>query len=313
MHKLQNALSKCFTPHEQGDMKASAVCMEDAVFTHMKFPPSVLEYFSLRPPATGDGAKVLTRFRLPSCDEPHFNYPLVHRVAMLWKTTQQGPCLWANMLPSELALIISLAKAFMVTHVLECGRMGGLPLLHYTHFGFNVTSFEVSPQPAVKAALSELVPAVRQIDDDCIKGIPLLADDITRADPTARVAVVFDGPKGYGVFQVANKLAEKVAFIVVDDQTPGMLALKGNKGVQPRWPTLVVGPSSRWNQWMPLSNMMGALNAGEKATPRPSKAPKEGARLRFNTKSPVLDPFAHSSEGFLGQMIMLGGKWRQER
>ena len=212
------------------------------------------------------------------------------------------------MLPSELALIMSLAKALKVTHLLECGRMGGLPLPHYDHFGFNVTSFEIAPQLAVKAALSELVPSVRQIDADCVTGIPLLIDEITHADPTARVGIVFDGPKGYGVFQHANKLAQKAAFIVVDDQTPQMLALKGNKGVQPRWPTLVVQNASRWGQWMPLSNVFAALNAGEKATPRPNGAPKAGAKVTY--KGPPVYPFVHRKKGgFVGQMIMLGGKW----
>ena len=97
--------------------------------------------------------------------------------------------------------------------------MGGLPLLHYSHFGFNVTSFELSPIPWVKEALASIAPQVRQIDGDCIAGIPLLLQQIHASEPAARVGIVFDGPKGYGVFKHANRLAEDAAFIVVDDQS----------------------------------------------------------------------------------------------
>ena len=85
-------------------------------------------------------------------------------------------------MPSQVAFIIKMARAFKLTHLVECGRMGGLPLVHYEHFGFNVTSFELSPQRDIKETLTELAPSVKQIDGDCIVGIPSHIDAIIRAE-----------------------------------------------------------------------------------------------------------------------------------
>ena len=307
-------LEDCCQMRELGNVRGAASCMASALLSELPQYPDVLEYFALTPPTASPAA--LQRRRLPGCDDPHFNWPLVRRVAILWNRTQSGPCLWANMLPSQLAFIVKMARAFKVTHMVECGRMGGLPVLHYERFGFNVTSFELSPIPMVKEALAELVPSARQIDGDCIAGIPLHIDAIMRAEPSARVGIILDGPKGYGVFAIANKLAEKAAFIVVDDQSPAMVTLKGNHGVQPRWPYVDVGGEG-WNAWMPGHAMYAALNAGEGAAPRPNGGSKTNMAIRLNRASGPVYPYHHVHD--LGahhnpeQMIMLGGHWRLRR
>ena len=218
------------------------------------------------------------------------------------------------MWPSQLAFIINLAFKFKVTHLLECGRMGALPLVHYAHFGFNVTSFELSPQPVVSSTLSALVPSVQLIDGDCVKGIPLFIEHLERSDPAARVAIVLDGPKGWGVFNIANKLAEKAVFIVVDDQSPEILKHKNNRNnEQPRWPYLDVG-GEHWSSWMPIRNMITALNAGEDEMPiLPNGESKAKMRIHFKSTDPLSNPYNH--QPVYGkppqQMIMLGGRWRQ--
>ena len=62
------------------------------------------------------------------------------------------------MLPSQVAFIIILARMFRVTYLVECGRMGGMPVHSYSQFGLNVTSYELNPIPWVKDSLAALAP-----------------------------------------------------------------------------------------------------------------------------------------------------------
>ena len=301
--------------HEPSNMSrvyAAADCAAETIMGHLPRSLDVLDYFSLTPPTAGPGA--LQRYRLKGCDHPHFNWQVVKRVAMIWDSPdlqKWGHCLWSNMLPSQIAFIVILARVFKVTHLVECGRMGGMPLTHYAHFGLNVTSFELNPIPWVKDALAALVPAVRQIDGDCVKGIPAYIEEVTRADPTARIAIVLDGPKGYGVISVANTLAEKAVFIAIDDQSPAMLRLKDNHNVQPRWPYVYEG-SAQWNAWVPTENMYAALATGEAMTPTtPSGRQKAGARVKGFRGGADLLPYQYQRKGsYVQQMVMLGGRWR---
>jgi hypothetical protein len=216
------------------------------------------------------------------------------------------------MAPHQLALIIGLARAMSVTHIVECGRMGGLPLLHYSHFGFNVTSFELSPIPWVKVALASLAPQVRQIDGDCVAGIPVLLRQIRAAEPAARIGIVFDGPKGYGVFQTANRLAKDAAFIVVDDQSAAMLALKRNRGVKPRWPYLDENTAPLFESWVSMKAITAAFRDAEKAPwmARPNGQSKTGMKIYLKPGVPPTEPYRHFQSDPPTQMIMLGGRWR---
>ena len=310
-HRLHSRLEECAALREEGNITGSANCMAEAVMK-VPFPTDLLEYFGLSPPkATPESLKWA---RLPACDKPHFDWDLVKRVAVLWRSSKLGPCLWSNMLPHQLALIINLARAFQVTHIVECGRMGGLPLLHYTHFGYNVTSFELSPIPSVRDALAVLAPAVRQIDGDCVKGIPAHVEQLLASQPSARVGIILDGPKGYGVFQHANSLAEKAAFIVVDDQSPRMLALKGNRVHQPRWPYFDESSESplHFESWMPTPAVLAAFEEGEKAPwmARPNGQSKANVKITIRSGVKPVYPYQRSDNKGVTQMIMLGGRWR---
>ena len=310
--RLHSHLERCVALREADNITGSADCMTQALaHHHWLAEKDVLDYFELSPPTVRPES--FKRHRLQACDDPHFDWQLVRRVAILWNASSLGPCLWANMLPHQLALIVGLARAMSVTHIVECGRMGGLPLLHYSHFGFNVTSFELSPIPWVKEALASIAPQVGQIDGDCIEGIPLLLQQIHASEPAARVGIVFDGPKGYGVFKHANRLAEDAAFIVVDDQSMAMLALQRNFGVQPRWPYLDESAASLFESWVPMKAMAAAFREAEEAPwmARPNGQSKTGVKIRVRPRAATNAPYSHDLEGHPPtQMIMLGGRWR---
>lgn len=281
-----------------------------AITQHSPHSPDVFEYFSLTPPTASPAS--LQRYRLAACDHPHYDYALVKRVAVLWTSPdveRLGYCLWCNMSPSQLAFIVLLSRLFRVTHILECGRMGGLPVFHYAHFGLNVTSFELTPLPWVKSALAALAPSVQQIDGDCIEGIPRRIKEITRAEPMARIGIVFDGPKGRGVIALANRLAEEAAFIAIDDQSPNT-----DPHDQPRWPYVYEG-SPQWNSWLPTESMNAALNAGEAASSTtPSGINKANVNIskpqgRTRKPHPKTFPYHHTG-AIVHQMVMLGGRWR---
>lgn len=92
---------------------------------------------------------------------------------------------------------------------------------------------------------------------------------------------------------IANTLAEKAVFIAIDDQSPVMLRLKGNRNVQPRWPCVYEG-SAQWNAWVPTENMHAALATGEAATPTtPSGRQKAGARLKGFRGGPDQLPYQY--------------------
>jgi hypothetical protein len=208
------------------------------------------------------------------------------------------------MQPEQLSAIVSLALALRVTHIVECGRMGGLPLVHYAHFGFSVTSVELRPQPRVAAALAALAPSVRLIDGDCVALIPQLLDAL---EPTSRPAIVFDGPKGNTVYRLANALAQRAAFIAVDDQAPQALRGRGNEDVDlPRWPFLNLAGHA-WQRLLPSQRVAAALNAEEARTPRPSG--KRKAPIAFIRKSGLHNAWHHSGKE-TNTMLMLGGRWR---
>ena len=146
-------------PSNTSAVYAAADCAAEAIMGYLPYSPDVLDYFSLTPPTAGPGA--LQRYRSSGCDHPHFDWQITKRVAIIWDSPdlqKWGHCLWSNMLPSQVAFITILARVFRVTHLVECGRMGGMPVTHYAHFGLNVTSFELNPIPWVKDAIAALVP-----------------------------------------------------------------------------------------------------------------------------------------------------------
>eukprot|EP00966_Prymnesium_polylepis_P312302 7216415-Prymnesium_polylepis.1 len=72
----------------------------------------------------------------------------------------------------KLAAIVELAFALNITHIVESGRMGGLSLLHYHHFGFQLVSIERNPLANVSKALQRAVPGIVLLDGDGTKLVP---------------------------------------------------------------------------------------------------------------------------------------------
>ena len=63
---------------------------------------------------------------------------------MIWapRPGATSPCLWGNMPFGKSVAVVQLARTLKVTHIIESGRMGGMSLTHYSHFGFGLVSVE---------------------------------------------------------------------------------------------------------------------------------------------------------------------------
>ena len=53
---------------------------------------------------------------------------------------EDGGCLFSDMKPSKILAVISAARALNVSHVIECGRFGGMSALIYAELGLFATS-----------------------------------------------------------------------------------------------------------------------------------------------------------------------------
>ena len=162
------------------------------------------------------------RFRLPACDEKsrHARGHGDYSGDLIWhrKAGAVGECLWSNMPLSKRAAIISLALALNVSHIVESGRMGGLGLLDYLHFGFAVTSVERYPVPHVRRSLRRIASSIELMDGDGMELVPRAVQQILGHNPAARVAIVIDGPKGELARTLARQLRNQTVFLALDDQ-----------------------------------------------------------------------------------------------
>ncbi len=183
---------------------------------------SVLEYFygaSTRPSSE--------HFRLPGCvDEPITREGQGRKSnkvanAQVWvPRNNASDCLYTNMPYSKLAAIVMLARALNVSHLVESGRAGGLSLLHYAHFGFELTSIEMYPLGQIRATLDRRLPPeqLRMVDGNGNALVPEAIEHIAARDSDAKVGVILDGPKGVLAQHLAKRIAPSVAFVAVDDQ-----------------------------------------------------------------------------------------------
>lgn len=75
----------------------------------------------------------------------------------IWESSgaDESSCFWGNMPFSKQVLIILVARGLGVSHIVESGRMGGMSLTHYHHFGFKLVSIEV------RNGVHHWVPSVR--------------------------------------------------------------------------------------------------------------------------------------------------------
>lgn len=126
-----------------------------------------------------------------------------------------NPCLFSDMKPSKLLVIIALARARGVSHIVEAGRYGGLSAAIYNLHGLGVDSLEYLPLDMVSLGLQLLTPkVVQQTGDDRV----LAPDAVLKASASGkRVGIIFDGSKRFQAWGIYQKVKDKVAFAVFDD------------------------------------------------------------------------------------------------
>lgn len=170
-------------------------------------------------------------FRLPGCEGVDLD-PLpptmaeqeqrIKEAAVLW--ADRAPkelCLFSQMRPSKLLSVLTLARRLNVTHMIESGRKGGMSAFNYAVQGLKVTSVEAYPVPHISASLRQLAPGIDLRDGDGTKLVLQVVQEIRAADPTARIAVVLDGPKYESAYKVFQTVRKEVIFSVFDDTYPG--------------------------------------------------------------------------------------------
>ena len=157
-----------------------------------------------------------------------------------------GATCWATW--GKLLLIILLSRALGITHLIESGRMGGLSLTHYAHFGFlqKLYSVELLPVAHVAKTLKRMLPAVKQLDGSGMDLVPHAISQIRGSNgPSARIAVVLDGPKDELAEELARQIRNETVLVVIDDRRlsfqfreawPHATAEAGDPGWQRQFP-----------------------------------------------------------------------------
>lgn len=167
-------------------------------------------------------------FRLPGCAKADLDpspptlagrASLLTQAAEAAKKTRPLPdlCVFSQMRPSKNLAIVALARKLNVTHIIESGRKGGASALVYALCGFQVVSIELYPMPFVATALAQLAPEMRLFNGD---GAELVRQALLGLHGS-RVAVVLDGPKYRGAYEVFEAIRRDVVFAVFDDTYPG--------------------------------------------------------------------------------------------
>ena len=77
-----------------------------------------------------------------------------------------GGCLFSDMKASKILAVVSVARALKVSHVIECGRYGGLSALMYARLGLSVYSVEYLPLDMVSRALNSSKKDIHLYDGD---------------------------------------------------------------------------------------------------------------------------------------------------
>ena len=182
----------------------------------------------------------MERFRLSGCDpQSRQSRGGQNYYDLMWLPRSAGDdCLWGNMPFSKSTAILLACRALRITHIVESGRMGGISLLHYHHFGIRLTSIELSPIPDVSAALRRRIPSIDQLDlrdGNGLRLVPKAVHQILSADPNARVAVIVDGPKGRGGIHLSKLVLPLVSLVVLDDQAVSAGSWPAFHTSHPQW------------------------------------------------------------------------------
>jgi len=128
-------------------------------------------------------------------------------------------CIFGDMRPLKILAVVVLARKLGVTHIIEEGRYGGLTAYIYSLLGFKVTSIEYVPLDDVTDSLKKLAPTMRLLDGD---GHVLTPQVVSEADPSERIAVIFDGTKRHDAYDTSwLKVKDKVVFAAFDDTNVG--------------------------------------------------------------------------------------------
>ena len=187
------------------------------------FAKRVNHYFYDAPPGV--------RFRAPSCinrrrrnSQRCANGIMAGAGAEVFdhNISASGDCFWGNMAYSKSILIILLCRALGVSHIIESGRMGGMSLMHYHHFGFQLTSVEMCPIRYISEALARAIPGLTLVDGNGMTAVPAALHKLHTVSSdrgsTPRVAVILDGPKMEMARQLAADIRNSTVLIVLDDQ-----------------------------------------------------------------------------------------------
>ena len=269
------ALDRCSTL-DSGENRHACLAGELA---HLPLWPSsraAVDYFYDAKPYPG------VHMRLPGCVTRHprgggtwYNKDVV------WERNESAvagdECLWGNMAFGKLLLIILLARAVGATHLIESGRMGGMSLMHYSHFGFNLTSVELLPVRHVEETLRRMLPAVRLRDGSGMELVPAAIAEIYASDPAARIAVVIDGPKDALAEELARRIRNSTTLIIIDD-------MKLAAAFRAAWPHATAEVSDPgWQRAFPLRRDAAAI----------TRPPNPHGAFEFEAKTNLRSRRAH--------------------
>jgi len=232
------------------------------------------------------------------------------------KEPHPGPgCLFGDMRPGKLLAVIGACRRLGITHIIEEGRYGGLSAYMYALHGFKVTSVELLPIDFVASSLRNAVPTMRLMTGDGSQLVPQLVRD---ADPTERVAVIFDGEKRHKAYATYKQVASRVHLAVFDDsfheRFHNFLDAKG----ETTWHTNLDskymtshGPARDTEQLRPFETMLrhAATNL-MRFRPELRKHKKERDRLIDDTGRLNLPPGGLQNMAHYHFVLVRGGAWR---
>lgn len=124
-------------------------------------------------------------------------------------------CLWGNMLPHKLAVVLSLIRHENITVLIESGRKGGMSTFTYSKIVPRVISVELHPVAEVTQTLSTLANNVELLSGDGKSIVPRVVEECSGRGE--RVAVILDGPKGRSAVSLVPRILNQVVFVGLDD------------------------------------------------------------------------------------------------
>lgn len=203
------------------------------------------------------------RFRSQACIKGHKRKTNFRRDIEWEPNSSVGlKCLWCNMPFSKIIEIILLARVLGATHIVESGRMGGMQLTHYHHFGFALVSIEMFPVGHILKSLPLEVPGIVMMNGDGSKLLPQAIANIRRTSPQSRVVAIIDGPKGNAARELARKLVNDTTMIVIDDFPSHPGELPKQQEYRDAWPYATTNTiSTRWKRAFPIGRDRAALAA----------------------------------------------------